>query len=186
MPYLIDGYNLLYAYLGAPPKRSLAHGWERARKRLLELLRTGHAQKQAEVTVVFDAANAPRNAPAEFDYDGIHVVFAVHEAHADDEIEDRIRHASAPRQLAVVSDDRRIQQAARRRHCQVLGCADYLDWLEKHENRVEPASKPQDQATLPPEDAEHWLREFADLVDDPALKELEPHGLTGDEELPEE
>jgi hypothetical protein len=58
--------------------------------------------------------------------------------------------------------------------------------LEKHENHVESDSIPQDESALPPEDAERWLREFADLVDDPALKELEPHGLTGEEELPEE
>jgi predicted RNA-binding protein with PIN domain len=178
--YLIDGYNLLFAYLGTLPSRKLSKALERARRRLLELLRAQHAGQLGEVTVIFDAAHAPSKAPAEFEHHGIHVVFAVHEERADDLIESMIRKASAPRQLTVVTDDRHIQQAARRRHCTVRGCADYLNALEsrrsKYENQVQSSdAKPQALST---EETQRWLGEFAELEGDPALKELsDPYGF---------
>jgi hypothetical protein len=124
--------------------------------------------------VVFDAAGAPAGAPVEQDYHGIHVRFAPRHAEADDLIEELIRHAAAPRQLTVVSDDHRLQRAARRRRCVVLGCGDYLDELARH--RVERRRPPPEAGAKPegvsPDEAARWLREFAGLQHDPALKEL--------------
>jgi predicted RNA-binding protein with PIN domain len=179
VPYLIDGYNLLFAYLGAPPSRSLSKALERARKRLLEKLRVGHGDGASVVTVVFDAAAAPRGVPAQHDYHGIQVLFAVHQERADDLIEDLIRRESAPPQLTVVTDDRHIQQAAQRRHCAVMGCTTYLDWLEMEKQPTPSIShrrsgKPQ---TVTAEEAQRWLGEFADLENDPDMKKLsDPHG----------
>src|SRR5262249_41112782 len=162
--YLIDGYNLLFAYLGTPPSRKLTKALERGRRRLLELVRQGH-DDPASVTVVFDASHAPARAPAEFDYHGIHVTFAVDDERADDLIEATIRRAPAPRQLTVVTDDRHIQQAARRRHCTVRGCAAYLEGLERRHARPRQeakhsSAKPEEVSA---EDAQRWLGEFADL-----------------------
>jgi predicted RNA-binding protein with PIN domain len=188
VPYLIDGYNLLFAYLGAPPARGLSRGLERARRRLLELVHSRHDGEPAEVTVVFDAAHAPPGAPAELDYRGVHVVFTPAES-ADERIEGLIRKASAPRQLTIVTDDHHIQQAARRRRCTVLGCADYLGIIEGSVKAAAPqgetpAAKPQ---TASPDETARWLGEFADLARDPAMKELaDPFGLGANPELPEE
>jgi predicted RNA-binding protein with PIN domain len=172
--YLIDGYNLLFAYLGVPPSRKLSKALERARRRLLELLRSGHIEQPGDVTVIFDAAHAPPGAPAELDHHGIHVAFAVHHERADDLIETLIRQTSTPRQLTVVTDDRRIQQAARRRHCTVRGCADYLEALER--SSPERSSKPEPSAAKPQtvsgEDMQHWLGAFAELERDSAMREL--------------
>src|SRR5205085_12093636 len=113
----------------------------------------------------------PRDAAEEEDYHGIHVHFAIHVEEADDLIELLIQHDSAPKRLTVVSDDHRIQQAAHRRNCAVLGCADYLEWLERHrqERRRQVVHSPGKPETVSQEETEHWLQEFGDLENDPNL-----------------
>jgi uncharacterized protein len=175
MRYVIDGYNLLYA-LGLVHARMGPHGLEKARLALLGRL---VASGEAAVTVVFDAGQAPPGAPAEQDHQGVRVLFALRRE-ADDLIEELIGRDSAPRGLTVVSDDHRVQQAARRRHCPVLGCLDFIERLGR------PAAPPPEEAPGKPsgvsrEEAQHWLREFADLTRDPKVRaELNP-GLPEDE-----
>jgi uncharacterized protein len=183
MLYLIDGYNLLHA-MGVPESHRRLARLDQARGTLLGLLGAAHGDGASAVTVVFDAANAPRGASSEQYYKGIHVVFAVHEEEADDLIEVLIRQASVPRQLTVVSDDHRIQQAARRRRCTTLGCQAYLEWLEKKQRRPAPVTPPASAKpqTVTGAERDHWLREFADLENDPALKELsDPFGFLENE-----
>jgi predicted RNA-binding protein with PIN domain len=173
MLYLIDGYNLLHA-MGVARRRMGKDGLERARQNLLGLLHGSFGDESGNVTVIFDAARPPPGVPAELDYRGIHVRFAIGMAAADDLIELLIRKASVPRHLTVVSDDHRIQQAARRRRCVVSDCGDFLQALERR--RQPPAAaaeQPVKPAEVSPEEARHWLNEFADLADDPALKELQ-------------
>src|SRR5689334_17692648 len=130
MLYLIDGYNLLHA-MGVARRRMGPDGLEQARQNLLGVLHGAFGDESANVTVVFDAAKPPPGAPAETDYHGIHVRFAIGLAAADDLIELLIRKASAPRHLTVVSDDHRLQKAARHRRCVVSGCGDFLSELER-------------------------------------------------------
>jgi predicted RNA-binding protein with PIN domain len=166
MRYLIDGYNLLHA-MGVLHGQTGPAVLERARLRLLGLLRGRFGERAGDVTVVFDAAHAPANAVEAQDYHGIRVRFAVHESQADDLIEQLIRHDSAPGKLTVVSDDRRLQQAGRRRHCPVQSCGDFLDHIVKPPRQSQqPALKPDGG------DQEYWLKEFADLEKDPNFKEL--------------
>lgn len=172
MHYLIDGYNLLHA-MGALTGRVGPNGLEKARLRLLGLLRAAYGDEAGTVTVVFDASGAPANAPPAQDFHGVGVRFA-REQEADDVIEEAVRRSSVPRQLTVVSDDRRVQQAARRRDCEVLGCGDYLDALER---RRRPARRPRAQKPAKPEgvsreETAHWMNEFAGLDDDPDFKDL--------------
>src|SRR5262249_1221140 len=149
--------------------RSLA----KARLRLLGLLHEACGDDAAEVTVVFDAANAPRGAASEQDYQGLHVVFAVGRDEADDLIEDMIRKAATPRRLPVVSADHRLQQAGRRRNCAVLGCMEFLDHLEQRRRPQRPLPQSTEKNERPTEkETRHWLAEFADLADDPDVKEL--------------
>jgi predicted RNA-binding protein with PIN domain len=183
MPFLIDGYNLLHA-MGAVRDPMGPRGLERARGRLLGLLHGCYGSGGNQVTVVFDARGAPPDVPAELEYHGIHIVFAVEHHEADDLIELMIEKESAPNKLTVVSDDQRIQKAARRRHCLVRGCLDYLEDLDrerrpKHGSPLEAPAKPDG---LSPAEIERWLREFADLEKDPQIKELfDPYGFLKDE-----
>lgn len=168
MRYLIDGYNLLHA-LGLLHGRTGRHALENARLALLD--RLSDDADAVTMTVVFDAAGAPRDAVVEEDYRGIHIYYA-RDSSADDVIETLIQSEAAPSQLTIVSDDHRIQQAGRRRRCPVLGCLDYLEQRQ----RPRP-SKPAGPATsLKPEgvsgeEVQHWLREFADLANDPKWRE---------------
>ena len=172
MLYLIDGYNLLFAMGVLLPRRTGPHLLEKARQRLLGLLRG--AGGDGTITVIFDAKHPPPGAPAEWDQEGIHVAFAVKEGEADELIEELIRRASVPGRLTVVSDDRRIRQAARRRHCVVQGCGDFLDWLDRqHHPRPAPPPSPGGKPQrVSGEETRRWLREFADLEAEPGWKEL--------------
>jgi predicted RNA-binding protein with PIN domain len=186
MLYLIDGYNLLHA-MGALAGRVGPTGLERARSNLLGVLCGAMGADAANVTVVFDAANPPPGVPAQFDYHGLHVLFAVEHEQADDLLEQQIGKASAPKNVTVVSDDRRIQRAARRRQCTVQDCEAFLETLRKKRRKqnprpASPSPKPQGVSNA---ETQHWLEEFADLANDPALKELfDPHGFLEGEAPP--
>jgi uncharacterized protein len=174
MQYLIDGYNLLYAMGVLLQGRTGPTVLAKARLRLLGFLHAAHKDEAANVTVVFDAKQAPPGLPSEIDYEGVHVAFAVNQEQADDLIEMLIRKASVPRHLTVVSNDHRIQQAARRRNCLVLDCGTYLDHLERPRRPTppRPPGEPPKPESVSGEETQRWLREFADLADDPGLKEL--------------
>jgi len=170
--YLIDGYNLLHA-MGVLRGRVGPQGLEKARLRLLGLLQGALGKDASQATIVFDAAAAPAGAAGEQEYQGIQVYFAIHHKQADDLIEALIRQNSAPKQLTVVSDDRRIQAAAQRRHCPVLGCLEFLEELERTRRRrhVTP-NQNSDKQSSSPQDMDRWLRAFADLDNEPEMKEL--------------
>jgi predicted RNA-binding protein with PIN domain len=163
MPTVIDGYNLLHA-MGRLSPRGGKHALEGARQSLLLALRTKHGPAATDVTVVFDAQHAPPGAAAESEVAGIHVRFARGQT-ADDLIEEIIRLDPTPRLLVVVSDDHRLQRAARRRGCQVQSCLDFYETLRAgpapvSRPAVEPSAKP-DRSS--PEETQHWLDAFSDV-----------------------
>jgi predicted RNA-binding protein with PIN domain len=170
MRYLIDGYNLLHA-LGLLHGRTGPHALENARRALLDRLSNAEDADTDAMTVVFDAAGAPPGAVGEEDYRGIHIYYA-RDGSADDAIEALIQDEATPSQLTIVSDDHRIQQAGRRRRCPVLGCLDYLEQRQRlHQDKPaapEASVKPEEVSS---DEVQHWLREFADLADDPKWRE---------------
>jgi predicted RNA-binding protein with PIN domain len=168
MLFLIDGYNLLYDEGLLLRGRTGPLALERARLRLLDLLQQKLGPRAAEVTVVFDAKHAPAGATSVQSYQGIRVLFAPPDGEADDLIEQLIRQAAAPEKLTVVSNDHRIQQAARRRQCAVQRCGDYLSWLDAQAKPPRPAPPPRPEREGG--DAKDWLREFGDL--DAELREV--------------
>jgi predicted RNA-binding protein with PIN domain len=170
MRYLIDGYNLLHA-MGILCGKVGPHGLERARLALLSRLCGGHGADADSVTVVFDASGAPPGAVAQAEYNGIRILYALN-SEADEVIETLIQREATPSQLTVVSDDHRIQQAARRRRCSVRDCLDFLEERE-HRQPSKPASTetPTKPDRVSREEMEHWLTEFADLAKDPRWRE---------------
>jgi hypothetical protein len=169
--YLIDGYNLLHA-MGVMHRKMAPGGLEKARLFLLGTLNGAFAELSSSVTVVFDAAGALPGARGDEDYHGLHVRYALGGQQADDLIEELIQHDTAPKQLTVVSDDHRLQKAARRRHAKYLGCSDFLDVLDQRRRKRTAAPPPPDKGASSTKDKEHWLKEFGDLEKDPELKDF--------------
>jgi predicted RNA-binding protein with PIN domain len=168
--YLIDGYNLLHA-MGLLCGKVGPHGLEKARQALLGRLCADHGDAARAVTIVFDASRAPAGAIAEEEYHGIHIQYAL-DREADEVIETLIHRESAPHQLMVVSDDHRIQQAGRRRGCQVRGCLDYLEELQRPRRRDAASSEaPVKPESISSEEVQHWIHEFADLAEDTKWRE---------------
>jgi hypothetical protein len=175
MQYLIDGYNLLYA-VGLLNERAGPNALHWARQRLLGLLHAALGDHSGAATVVFDSGPQAPDFPREQEIQGIHVRFSEHPDKADDLIAQLIRRSSTPRDLTVVSDDHEVQRAARRRHCPVAGCVDFMAGLGRLRRAPERPDTGQKPARLSDAELKEWLAEFGDLDASPEMQELvEPH-----------
>ncbi len=174
---LIDGYNVVAPI--APPAQALGSripdvDWlHRERMQLIQrLVKHLGPDIRSRTCVVFDAANPPPDRPHEFQIGGIDVRFAVDYHEADDLLEELIASHSAPKNLAVVSSDTRVQAAARRRGSLALDSQDWLDDLLDGNVRIAVAGRSgagqgsgqaTDEKTTPTiddDDVQKWMREF--------------------------
>ncbi|MFK8113743.1 MAG: NYN domain-containing protein [Rubripirellula sp.] len=168
---LVDGYNVVAPV--APPAGRADPKWlQRERMQLLQrLVEFLDAETRSRTCVVFDAANPPPDRPDQFQFHGIEVRFAIDYPEADDLLEELIAAHSAPKTLAVVSSDHRVQAFAKRRGSLALDSQAWLDDLL--ESRVILAVRPKrkeqgnrdDEDRKPPQknddqDVEGWMREF--------------------------
>jgi predicted RNA-binding protein with PIN domain len=159
MRYLIDGYNLAHQ-LTLRVGQVTASELTKARSDLLKHLADRHGDHAGQVTVVFDAMTA-RGIELQQTMFGIDVRMAVGES-ADDVIERLVKAHASPKQLTVVSDDHRIQAAGRHRGCIVLGCPEYLDFLERPEagpTNADPREKPE---AVTPDELAQWEQAFSE------------------------
>lgn len=86
----------------------------------------------------------------------VEVIYAGGGKDADTVIEHLIAAESAPRRLTVVSNDRRIQRAARRRRARVMASEQFLlDLIDSLRRPPQKNAKPTDMG-----DADHWLEAF--------------------------
>lgn len=125
MTLIIDGYNLLHAS-GVFGSERGAGGFEASRRALLALLVDLLGPARSDAIVVFDAAKAPDGLPARFVHEGMTVLFAREYPDADSLIEKLVTEDHAPGHLVVVSSDRRLQGAARRRRARAVACEEWL------------------------------------------------------------
>jgi predicted RNA-binding protein with PIN domain len=193
MRWLIDGYNVMHAGGRLGPKLARG-GFRRARRRFLdELAATLPPQEAEQTTVVFDASVPPGDFQVEERYRGLNVLFALGDENADARIERLIAADSTPRKLTVVSSDRRIRQAARRRRAVVLTAEDYWERLDDLKERRSRSHEPKTAAPEPrssahaEDDSAHWQEVFHDLdASAETRKALDPDdSLLTDEELAE-
>jgi predicted RNA-binding protein with PIN domain len=157
MTLIIDGYNLLHASGVFGVDRG-PRGFEQSRAALLDLLVDLLGDAAADTIVVFDAAQAPGGLPARHVHGGIRVWFAREYPDADSLIEELVEDDTAPGHLVVVSSDRRLQAAARRRRARAVGCDEWL--AEAKAARRGRDAKPEKPAAPGPEDVEYWKRYF--------------------------
>ena len=174
---LIDGYNVIAPV--APPSRSPRSRepdvrWlQRERLQLIgRLVEHLDREVRGRTCVVFDAANPPADRPSQFQVEGIEVSFAVDYSEADDLLEEIIAAHSAPKSLAVVSSDHRVQTAAKRRGSQAFDSQDWLDDLLDGKVRLaasvnlragqgsEQIGDEKPTQTIDSDAVEKWMREF--------------------------
>ncbi len=176
---LVDGYNVI-GPVAAPGRAGFARAtthqsrWlEAERNRLISRL-CDHLPEfvRNRTCVVFDARCPPSNAVSRYEVSGIDIRFAVDEPEADDLIERLIGEHSAPKQLAVVSSDHRLQDAAKRRGATPFDADPWLDDLLEDHPRLaieipdgagqggshSRSGKPKGKVSS--DEVEHWMREF--------------------------
>jgi hypothetical protein len=176
---LIDGYNLMHA-LSMARVRYGPGDLERCRHQLLGfLVRHLSAIQRERTTVVFDAGNAPADAPRHAERDGIRILYPAPGGDADTLIEELIDSHSAPRQLRIVSGDHRLQRAASRRRAGFVDSDVFVDELTRRGPVADEttASPRQGQSQHPKfsgkssqEETESWLEIFGDI---PGAAELD-------------
>ncbi|WP_166821466.1 NYN domain-containing protein [Thalassoroseus pseudoceratinae] len=163
---IIDGYNLMHA-AGFAKHRYGPGGLERAREQFLRaLVGMVTPEMQPRTTVVFDAFDSPGNDQRKSRRESVTVVFAGAGGDADSLIETLIAEHSAPRQVRVVSDDRRLKRAARKRKARPWSSLDYWEKLVEHADRR--SRLPQESEVAPekyegqpaPAEVRHWLNIF--------------------------
>ncbi|TWT83063.1 YacP-like NYN domain protein [Planctomycetes bacterium CA13] len=126
---ILDGYNVI-APVAGPGRRPDANWLKREREQLIRRL-CEHLPESVrnQTVVVFDASRPPPNRESRYAVNGVEIEFAVEQPEADDLIEERIAQHSSPKQLAVVSSDHRIQEAAKRRGAIAFDSQEWLDDL---------------------------------------------------------
>lgn len=113
--YLIDGYNLLHA-CGMARERYASGELEKCRERLLNHIAGRMTDdERSRTTVVFDARDPWIDGLRSFNHRGLQIEFAPTNSDADSVIESLIAHHASPKQLVVVSSDRRLKTAIARR-----------------------------------------------------------------------
>jgi predicted RNA-binding protein with PIN domain len=167
MQFLIDGYNLMH-FLGLVRPQG-PKSLEKSRINLQEWLRQIHGPKINTVTLVYDGRVTEKRTTAVQDDHGLRIHFSEGEA-ADDLIEELIRKNTLPRQLTVVSNDRRIQEAARRRGAKPSTCSEYLDYLMDQGHAPPKPPKTPEKPAASADETAHWMKEFGALDDDPELR----------------
>lgn len=168
-PFLIiDAYNLMHA-CGLARSRYGPGDLERLRNRFLNWLsgRLTPAERQ-RTTVVFDAHDAPTGLENAEKREEMTVLYAPPGGDADSLIEELVAAHSAPRQVRVVSSDRRLRRAARRRRGSSVSSEAFARQLEHRDGGSDERTPDADQrakmtGASGEDDVAHWLSEFGPI-----------------------
>ena len=170
---IIDGYNLMHS-VGYARERYGQGGLERSRNRLLRfLVNRLDLEERRRTTIVFDARTIPFEGVRQQKFEEMTIIFNEAGSDADTVIEELILEHSAPKQLEVVSGDRRLQKAIKRRKGIAVESEDFARMLRDRESIVPGSSQDVDsplETNEKPEsaapsrsDTEYWLGIFGDL-----------------------
>ena len=182
MPTLIDGYNLMHAG-GLLGKKLGSDQFRKIRTRFLTDLAHALGPIRAhDTTIVFDASNPPYDLPEKSRHKGLTVLYAINDENADARLEQLIAEHSAPKRLRVVSSDRRVRLAAKRRRAISVSADEFwveIDRLKAAPRRYKnaentapaPKAKPPRDPRLTDGEIAFWAEEFQDLDAMPETQE---------------
>jgi uncharacterized protein len=167
--FLIDGYNLMHAAGLAVAEHTGPKAMEAARKRFLDWIADSPALRKATephaIRILFDAQNAHKDYGTKT-YRGLVTTFTF-QATADDYIEDIVSREPHPEQLNVVSNDHRLERAAKRAKCLAMSCEAFLDWLAEPPASPTLSRNPNAVAMEKPVPSAEELAEFLDVFSKP-------------------
>ncbi len=157
MPVVIDGNNLLCAAQGV---EGCSGHLDRAD--LCHLLARWARRRKQRVHIVFDGPSPRRTLLKGVAYAEMQVSFSGHRTTADAVLYRMLETDSAARRLVVVSSDREIGRAAKRRRARVVQSAGFWVRLKRDLARLDPQhSEPQEKEVgLDPPATERWLDEL--------------------------
>jgi len=135
VPVIVDGYNLLYARGEAPSPAT--------RARLVQDLIAWAEARGRRTTVVFDAWAGGERTEREERHGPVTVCYTRYGERADQHI---VRWVSARPEAVVVTSDRAVRQAVRRRGAAVLDSAAFARRLEAVRTPHEVESRDEDDA----------------------------------------
>jgi len=149
VPLLIDGHNLI----GQMPDLQLTDPDDEMK--LISRLRAYCARSRKRATVVFDSG-LPGGRSPQLSRGELEVVFASAGRTADGILKERIQHSRDPRGLIVISSDRDVARAARRRGARVEPSGAFAARLSARPESRQPL-KP---GGLSPDEIDEWLKIF--------------------------
>jgi predicted RNA-binding protein with PIN domain len=156
MAVIIDGHNLLHSIQKEGPNAGAISDVQLCRiiGRYLKLI-----DEKGEI--IFDG-KGPRDKSGFDNISNLEVFFAGLQSDADTVIEDKITANTAPKRLTIVSSDRRLRDAARKRKATVVKSQVFWDNLcrqlaRKKKTTPEPAGK---RHGLSDGETELWLKIF--------------------------
>ncbi len=150
MRLLVDCYNVLHSAHALPSHHSLSEPDELGRL----IQRSGW---RARACLVCDGTPPP-HVPAP-SWTAVRVLYAGKGREADDLIEHLIEADSGPRDLTVVSNDRRVRAAGRRRRASIMSSEAFLRSLASAVDGRTRAARGEEKPERPA-DPDGWLEEF--------------------------
>lgn len=153
MPLLIDGHNLI----GQMKDISLADPQDEVK--LLQRLQSYYRLTREPITVVFDPGDIggvgrPQTGP------GVTVIYASSSEDADAVLRRRIERERAPRQLTVVSSDRRVADLAVAYGAQTIKAQEFARQLAERLNPTAASGAPEEKPKTSSSDVEYWMGIF--------------------------
>lgn len=162
MPVLVDGNNLIFAARQVDPTDLLI-----GRSMLCAKLGDWARRRRERVHVVFDGPEPEASLAEQLGDPDITVTYSGRGVSADRRIHELIAADSAARRLVVVSSDREVMAAARRRDARPMRADDFWRIVVADLSRPEPRplEPPEKRTGLAPDQTDEWLRDFG-LEDD--------------------
>ncbi len=155
MPTIIDGYNLLHAINKSFERETELDDLRLCRSIGQYLKITGETGR-----IVFDGIGPPEKTG--FDYiRNLEVIFTGQRTDADTVIENEIKTSTAPKNLTVVTNDRQILKAARKRKAATVKSETFWSNICKILQRSAKNPEPQQKTKgLSQSETDQWMKFF--------------------------
>lgn len=158
MQYIFDGHNLLFAVRGSG-EQFASLSVEATTQFLCHILEEYLILKKSRGILFYDG-EGPMDKQFFNGFSRLNVEFSGDYYEADDFVEGEIEASSAPKQLIVVSSDRKIRNTARRRRATSLASLDFwfdvIKEIDKPKAKIkEPAAKRQG---ITSSEVSYWMK----------------------------